>query len=52
MAVLESRSQELLSRLNQGLVQAILGDVDGFLDTLTGIELIAGRRLAIPAGHD
>lgn len=38
MAVIESQSEELMSRLREGLAQAILGDVDGFLDTLTGIQ--------------
>jgi nucleoside-diphosphate-sugar epimerase len=44
MAVAESRSAELISRLREGLVQAILGDVDGFLNILTGIELAPSVR--------
>lgn len=39
MAVIESESQELMGRLRESLVQAILGDMDGFLDILTGIQL-------------
>lgn len=39
MAVIESQSEELMSNLREGLVQIILGDVDGFLDTLTGMQL-------------
>jgi len=39
MAVIESGSEELMRNLREGLVQAILGDVDGFLDTLTGMRL-------------
>jgi len=38
-AVAGCQSQELRDRLRDGLVQALLGDVDGFLNTLTGIEL-------------
>lgn len=38
MAVVESQSQELMSRLREGLVQAVLGDVDGFLNILTGMQ--------------
>jgi nucleoside-diphosphate-sugar epimerase len=39
MAVIESRSEELMSRLRESLVQAILGDVDGFLNALTDMRL-------------
>lgn len=39
MAVIESQSQELIVRLHEGLVQALLGDIDGFLDTLTDMRL-------------
>jgi hypothetical protein len=45
VAVFESRSMELKDRLYRGLVQALLGDVDGFLNTLAGIDLIPGRRI-------
>ena len=38
MAVVESQSQELMSRLRESLVQAVLGDVDGFLNILTGMQ--------------
>jgi nucleoside-diphosphate-sugar epimerase len=38
MAVIESQSQELMSRLRESLVQAVLGDVDGFLNILTGMQ--------------
>jgi len=34
IAVVESQSRELIARLHQGLGQAILGDVDGFLTVL------------------
>jgi len=44
MAVIESQSQELMSRLRESLVQAVLGDVDGFLNVLTGIELTPPGR--------
>ena len=33
MAVTESQSPELMSRLRESLMHAILGDVDGFLNT-------------------
>ena len=39
MAVIQSQSQELMARLREGLVQAILGDIDGFLDILTDMRL-------------
>ena len=39
MAGIETQSQELIERLRKGLVQAILGDMDGFLDILTGMQL-------------
>jgi nucleoside-diphosphate-sugar epimerase len=39
MAVVESESPELMSRLREGLTQALLGDIDGFLNILTGIQL-------------
>jgi nucleoside-diphosphate-sugar epimerase len=38
MAVVESGSQELMSRLRESLAQAILGDTDAFLSTLTGMQ--------------
>jgi len=40
MAVIESQSLELMGHLRESLVQAILGDVDGFLNTLTGMQPI------------
>ncbi len=50
MAVVESQSQELMSRLREGLVQAILGDVDGFLNILTGMQpTLPMRAKAAPA---
>lgn len=39
MAVIESQSEELMSRLRESLVQAILGDMDGFLNALTDMRL-------------
>jgi nucleoside-diphosphate-sugar epimerase len=39
MAVIESRSPELMRHLCDSLVQVILGDVDGFLNILTGMQL-------------
>jgi len=39
MAVIESQSEELIGRLRESLVQAILGDVDGCLSILTGMQL-------------
>lgn len=44
MAVIESQSPELMRRLRDSLVQAILGDSDGFLNTLTGMHLPPCRR--------
>jgi nucleoside-diphosphate-sugar epimerase len=44
MTVIESQSQELESRLRKSLVQAMLGDIDGFLDTLTGTRLNPDMR--------
>jgi nucleoside-diphosphate-sugar epimerase len=38
MAVVESQSPQLMSRLREDLVQAVLGDVDGFLNILTGMQ--------------
>jgi len=43
MAVIESQSQALMGHLRASLVQAILGDVDGFLNSLTGV-LPTSRR--------
>jgi len=50
MAVIESQSQELMSRLRESLVQAILGDVDGCLNILTGMQpTLPVRAKAAPA---
>jgi nucleoside-diphosphate-sugar epimerase len=50
MAVAESQSQELMSRLRESLVQAILGDVDGCLNILTGMQpTLPVRAQAAPA---
>jgi len=43
MAVIESQSPELMSHLREGLVQAILGDVDGFITIVTGMRPYAAR---------
>jgi nucleoside-diphosphate-sugar epimerase len=45
LAVTESRSPLLKSRLRKSLVQAILGDVDGFLDTLTDARSSSPQRV-------
>jgi len=59
MAVIESQSEELMGRLRESLVQAILGDVDGFLSTLTGMQpcppmwaktILAPDRRPVPVG--
>ena len=39
MAAIESQSLVLMSRLRQALAQVILGDVDGFLNTLADMQL-------------
>ncbi len=50
MAVVESQSQDLMSRLRESLVQAILGDIDGFLNILTGMQpILPMRAKAAPA---
>ena len=50
MAVIESQSQELMSPLRESLVQAILGDVDGCLNILTGMQpTLPVRAKAAPA---
>ena len=50
MAVIESKSPELMSHLRDSLAQAILGDTDGFFNTLTGMRLPPCRRMnAAPA---
>ncbi len=49
MAIAESHTPELLHRLREALVQAILGDVDGFLHILTGLELARPRRVTLVA---
>jgi nucleoside-diphosphate-sugar epimerase len=46
MAVIDSGSQALMGQLRDSLVQAILGDVDGFTETLTGIRLGGPARAA------
>jgi nucleoside-diphosphate-sugar epimerase len=51
-AVAESQSQELMSRLRKGLVRAVLGDVDGFLNILTGIELIPSMESQVASVPD
>jgi nucleoside-diphosphate-sugar epimerase len=52
-AVIESQSQELMSRLRESLVQAILGDVDGCLNILTGMQpTLPVRAKAAPAAPD
>lgn len=48
MAIIESHSEELLSQLRRALVQAILGDIDGFLDLLTGMHLSQTPRSEPP----
>ena len=49
MAVIESQSEELLFNLREGLVEAMLGNVDGFLDILTGMRLsLLSREAAVP----
>ena len=52
MAVIESQSQELMGRLRAGLVQAILGDIDGFLDTLTDMRLTSSTQAKTASGLD
>jgi nucleoside-diphosphate-sugar epimerase len=48
-AAAESNCKELQCRLRESLTHVILGDVDGFLSALTGIELTpAGRRQVAP----
>jgi nucleoside-diphosphate-sugar epimerase len=44
MAVIECQSQELMGRLHEALVQAVLGDMDGFLNILAGMELTPPMR--------
>jgi nucleoside-diphosphate-sugar epimerase len=39
MAVIESQSQELMIRLRESLMQALQGDIDGFLNILTDMWL-------------
>ncbi|MFW6116742.1 MAG: NAD-dependent epimerase/dehydratase family protein [bacterium] len=46
MAVFESQSPELIERLPSSLVQAMLGDADGFLDTLMGRESMSVSKEA------
>ena len=45
MAAMDSQSPELMSRLRASMEQAILGDVDGFFDALTGTPLEERRSL-------
>jgi nucleoside-diphosphate-sugar epimerase len=52
MAVMESESGELMGRLRAGLVQALLGDIDGFLDTLTDIRLTSPAWANAVSGLD
>jgi nucleoside-diphosphate-sugar epimerase len=47
-AVFESRSDELQDRLYTGLTRAILGDVDGFLNTIADSELVPERDVPAP----
>ena len=49
MAVVESQSEELMSQLREGLVQFILGDIDGFLDILTGMRLSSFAQAEKPS---
>jgi hypothetical protein len=44
VALEESQSQELMARLHKSLVQASLGNMDGFRKILTGIELGSSVR--------
>jgi nucleoside-diphosphate-sugar epimerase len=39
MAVIDSGSRDLMGQLRDSLVQVILGDVDGFIEVLTGMQL-------------
>jgi hypothetical protein len=45
MAVARSQSRELMARLHQGLVQASLGDVDGFRNMLVNLEVALSVQL-------
>lgn len=47
-AVFDSRSQELQDRLYTGLVRAMLGDVDGFLNAIADSELSPRRDVPVP----
>jgi len=44
MAVVESRSPELMGHLRESLVRVIQGDIDEFLNTLTGMQLPSSGR--------
>ena len=52
IAVIESQSQELMSRLRQSLGQAVLGDVEGFLNTLTGMQPALLMRAKVASAPD
>jgi len=52
MSVIESQSPVLMGHLRDSLVQAILGDSDGFFNTLTGMQLPPARRTAAAPAAD
>jgi nucleoside-diphosphate-sugar epimerase len=45
MATIESQSHELITRLREGFAQLVLGDLDGFLNILAGMDLTPPMRL-------
>jgi nucleoside-diphosphate-sugar epimerase len=51
MAVIDSGSPELMGQLRDSLVQVILGDVDGFIEVLTGIRIDRPTRAATTQDH-
>ena len=52
MAVIESRSPDLVKRLRESLVSAILGDVDRSLNIVAGADLISCARSQVRASLD
>jgi nucleoside-diphosphate-sugar epimerase len=44
MAIIQTQSVELLGRLHKGMVQIMVGDVDGFLSILAGMQLASPLR--------
>jgi nucleoside-diphosphate-sugar epimerase len=52
IAVMESQSPELMLRLRSALVQAILGDMDGFFDILTDMQLTSTEWSRAAAAFD